>query len=116
MEEIEKSRVDIKFPYIQIEDVYLAYKEARKHKSKSRSLILFEENLLTNLYDLYRDLITGTYNIGKSICFIVTRPKLREVFAADFRDRIVHHILINRLTPLFDKLFIRNTFSCIKKQ
>lgn len=45
---------------------------------------------------------------------MVHRPKLREVFAADFRDRIIHHIIMQRLEPLFEKFFIEDTFNCRK--
>lgn len=45
----------------------------------------------------------GTYEIGRSIAFIVTKPKKREVFAADFRDRVVHHLVMLRLEPLFGR-------------
>ena len=45
----------------------------------------------------------GTYEIGRSIAFIVTKPKKREVFAVDFRDRVVHHLVMLRLEPLFGR-------------
>ena len=44
----------------------------------------------------------------------MTRPKIREVFAADFRDRIVHHLLIRRLEPLFESAFIDDSYNCRK--
>jgi hypothetical protein len=36
----------------------------------------------------------------------------REIFAADFRDRVVHHWLINKLNPLFEHLFIQDSYAC----
>lgn len=45
---------------------------------------------------------------------MVKRPKLREVFAADFRDRIIHHIIMMRLEPLFEQTFIDDTYNCRK--
>lgn len=58
------------------------------------------------------DINTGNYYPDKSIAFIVNRPVKREIFAADFRDRIVHHLIINKLNPLFEKDFIRDSFAC----
>lgn len=53
-----------------------------------------------------RDRINArTYTPGKSICFVVTRPRYREVFAASFEDRIVHHYIAQKLEPLFEQLF-----------
>jgi hypothetical protein len=62
-----------------------------------------------------RDRINNrTYQPGKSICFVVTRPRYREVFAATFEDRIVHHWIALRLEPLFEQVFSPRTFNCRK--
>ena len=55
-----------------------------------------------------------TYEIGKSDAFCVTRPKVREVFAARFRDRVVHHLVMLRLLPCFEAAFIQDTYNCRK--
>jgi len=44
----------------------------------------------------------------------VEEPSLREVFAATFRDRVVHHLLYNLLEPLFDPKFIHASYACRK--
>lgn len=54
----------------------------------------------------------GTYQIGRSIAFIVNKPVKREIFAAVFRDRIVHHLIINKLNHLFEKEFIHDSYGC----
>ena len=41
-----------------------------------------------------------------AVCFFVQRPKLREIFAADFRDRVVHHVLVGFLEDIWVPLFI----------
>ena len=46
-----------------------------------------------------------TYQPKRSICFVVSRPKYREVFAADFADRIIHHYIRLRLEPIIEKEF-----------
>lgn len=64
-----------------------------------------------------RDRINArTYQPGKSICFVVTRPRYREVFAASFEDRIVHHYIALRLEPLFELVFSPRTFNCRKEK
>lgn len=45
---------------------------------------------------------------------MVTKPKAREIFAADFRDRIVHHVLIDYLEPIWEPKFINQSYSCRK--
>jgi len=62
---------------------------------------------------LYRALQAGTYEIGRSLAFVVTYPKIREIWAADFRDRVVHHLIYNAISDRFHRRFIRDTYGCI---
>ena len=97
-----------------IEELYAAYKDCRRHKTTSYSCANFERNELVNLYTLWEELNNGTYQIGQSDAFCVTRPKIREIFAATFRDRIVHHFVIMKTLPLFEEYFITDTYNCRK--
>ncbi|MDO5438189.1 MAG: RNA-directed DNA polymerase [bacterium] len=97
-------------------DLYKAYWECRKKKRSSQSAIEFEYNLESNMLKLYEDLKSGNYQIGKSICFVVLKPKPREIWAASFRDRIVHHLVYNAIKDRFLSHFIQDTFSCIPKR
>ncbi|WP_110970826.1 RNA-directed DNA polymerase [Pseudomonas huaxiensis] len=90
-----------------------AYYDCRRSKRNSNSALAFEMGLERNLTDLHRDLVIGRYRPGRSICFVVTRPKAREVWAADFRDRIVHHLLYNRIGPQIESSFIADSCACI---
>lgn len=95
------------------EDLVVAYLDCRKNKRNTHTAVAFEQDLERNLASLYTDLVNGSYQPGPSICFIITRPKAREVWAADFRDRIVHHLLYNRIAPRFYASFIADTCACI---
>ncbi|MGY2258168.1 RNA-directed DNA polymerase [Pseudomonas sp. SDO55104_S430] len=90
-----------------------AYYDCRRTKRNSASALAFELNLERNLMELHDDLLAGTYRPGRSICFVVTRPKAREVWAAAFRDRVVHHLLYNRVAPRFYASFIADSCACI---
>lgn len=94
-------------------DLVQAYYDCRRSKRNSASALAFEANLERNLSQLHTDLIAGTYRPGRSICFVVTRPKPREVWAADFRDRIVHHLLYNRIGASIEATFIADSCACI---
>jgi len=78
-----------------------AYLDCRQHKRNSSSCQAFEAHLERNLCALNDELTSGTYRPGQSICFVITRPKHREVWAAEFRDRVVHHLLYNHIAPRF---------------
>ncbi|MDD5041473.1 MAG: reverse transcriptase/maturase family protein [Candidatus Peribacteraceae bacterium] len=47
-----------------------------------------------------------------STAFVVTKPKIREIFAAPFRDRIVHHLLYNHLVPVWEPKFVFDSYAC----
>ena len=95
-----------------VEEVFEAYYECRKTKRYSYGALSFEANYEENLVELYSELKNQTWKPGKSTCFIVNQPVKREVFAAPFKDRIVHHILIRRLNPYFEKYFINDSYAC----
>ena len=94
-------------------DLVQAYYDCRRSKRNSDSALAFEMNLERNLTELHDDLVSGYYRPGRSICFVVTRPKAREVWAADFRDRIVHHLLYNHIGAGIEATFIADTCACI---
>lgn len=91
-----------------------AYFDCRRTKRNSRSALAFEANLERNLVGLFDELAAGAYRPGPSICFVVTRPKPREIWAAQFRDRIVHHLLYNRIAARFENAFIADSCACIR--
>ena len=74
----------------------------------------FAENLEANLFRLEKNLCNRTYKPGRSIAFIVQKPKIREIFAADFADRVVHHLLYNYLAPIYERQFIHDSWACRK--
>ena len=99
-------------PLISLEDVFKAYYECRKNKRRTINALHFEVNFEQELIKLWQELNSGTYKIGRSIAFIVKKPVQREIFAADFRDRIVHHLVIGKINNLFEKEFIFDSYSC----
>lgn len=97
-------------------DLVQAYYDCRRSKRNSASALAFEMSLERNLTTLHSDLVNGQYRPGRSICFVVTRPKAREVWAADFRDRIVHHLLCNHIGPGIERSFIADSCACIRER
>lgn len=95
-----------------LEDLVIAYYDARRHKRKTQSQITFEMDLERNLHDLYIELRDRTYTPSSAICFVITDPKKREVFASSFRDRVVHHLYYNYIAYECDKRFIYDSYSC----
>lgn len=95
------------------EELTQAYYDCRRSKRNTNSARQFEQDMELNLLDLYEQLLAGTYRPGRSICFVITRPKHREVWAAQFRDRVVHHLLYNHVGAGIEATFIADSCACI---
>ncbi|WP_081963216.1 RNA-directed DNA polymerase [Pseudomonas sp. ML96] len=95
------------------EELVQAYYDCRRAKRNTNSAREFEQHMEANLLELYEQLQAGTYRPGRSICFVITRPKPREVWAAQFRDRIVHHLLYNHVGAGIEATFIADSCACI---
>ncbi len=95
-------------------DVVDAYRRCRLKKAFSFHQAQFESKLGQNLLDLHHEISTRTYKPTRSIYFVVERPKPREIFASHFRDRIVHHLIVRKLEPWWERRFIHSNFACRK--
>jgi RNA-directed DNA polymerase len=99
---------------ISLENLILAWKKARKGKTKRTYVIGFENNLFQNLMNLHHELKTQTYFPLPLTTFILRDPKTRKIAKSEFRDRVVHHAIVNILEPIFDKTFIYD--SCANRK
>ena len=99
---------------IDFETILEAYLDCRKRKRSTVGATEFELNYVQNLIELMNEVNSRQYRIGKSICFVVRYPRYREVFAGEFRDRIIHHYIAFRLEPLFEQIFCDRTYNCRK--
>ncbi len=104
--------LNIQVHYDLTEEMFQAYFDCRKNKRNTINALKFEKHFEKNVFRLCKEIESGTYLPGRSIAFIVNNPVMREVFAADFRDRVVHHWLINKLNPFFEKIFINDSYAC----
>ena len=103
-------------PLFSLESIYRAYRRCRRNKRNTVNALIFEKNLEENLVSLHEDLCSRRYIPGRSIVFLVEKPKMREIFAADFRDRVVHHILVGYLEPRWERRFIYDSYACRKEK
>lgn len=94
------------------EDLFQAYFDARKNKRNTFNQLAFEKYFEANIFALSNEIIEYKYQPKPSICFVVNNPVKREIFAADFSDRVVHHLMYNYISPIFEKTFINDSYSC----
>ncbi len=95
-----------------LENLCRQYVACRRNKRNTANALRFEARQELNLLALREALVSRTYEPARSVCFFVQRPKLREVFAADFRDRVVHHVLVSHLERTWEPVFIHDSYAC----
>ncbi len=91
--------------------VYRGYRQCRRRKRGTANAQRYEHRLLDHLVDTTRSLQDRSYAPSRSLCFVARQPKAREIHAADFRDRVVHHVLVPPLEALFEPVFIHDRYS-----
>ena len=94
--------------------IFEAYYDCVRAKRSSIGAMNYFSGMEEDLLSLADEINQRTYQPSTSTAFIITSPKRREVFAACFRDRVVHHYLMLRLEPLFERFFGERTFNCRK--
>jgi retron-type reverse transcriptase len=99
-----------------IKNLHHAYLKARREKSKKFYVIEFEENLENELKELQYELISKTYEPHSLKRFIIRDPKTRTIHSSFFRDRVIHHAIVNILEPIFEKIFIYDSYASRKNK
>ncbi|MDD9951838.1 MAG: reverse transcriptase domain-containing protein [Zetaproteobacteria bacterium] len=97
---------------IAIENLLSAWREFRVGKSKRKDVQQFERNLMDHILTLHGHLVNKTYSHGGYHSFIITDPKVRHIHKASVQDRLVHHAIVRKLYPFFDRTFIADSYSC----
>ncbi|MDN5365721.1 MAG: RNA-directed polymerase [Thermacetogenium sp.] len=96
------------------QNLYEAYLKARRGHRYQPEVLIFTNNLESELIQLQNELIWKTYKTGSYRRFYVNDPKTRLVAALPFRDRVLQHALCNIIEPLFERKFIYDSYACRK--
>ncbi len=83
---------------------------------RTHNALAFERRLEDNLCALREELESGNYRPGEFVAFLLEKPTRREIFAADFRDRVMHHVLAGHLEPRWERRFIHDSYACRKRK
>lgn len=94
------------------EQLYLAYRRARRCKRNSSAMANLAYDLESQLTKLRQELRDGSYKPSGYRSFSIVDPKPRKIYAAAFRDRIVHHSLVAAIEPIFDGTMISDNYAC----
>ena len=96
---------------ISFRNLYTAYKQAATSRHNSAAVAAFEFDLESNLLTLQQELQFKTYQPSAYTSFYIHDPKKRLISAAPFRDRVVHHALVNLIEPIFERKFIYDSYA-----
>lgn len=94
------------------ENLFSAWDAFKKGKQGKSDVQRFEWKLEENIFKLHRDLKDKVYKHGDYQGFYISDPKRRHIHKATVRDRILHHAVFTVLNPIFEPMFIPNSFSC----
>lgn len=94
------------------ENLFRAWKRFRADKGQKKDVRRFEWRLEQNIFTLHHELASKTYKHGPYTSFFITDPKQRHIHKAAVRDRMLHHAIVQVITPFFEQSFIYHSFSC----
>jgi len=89
-----------------------AYQRCRRRKRCRRPATRFDFEWESQLLTLQRELRDATYRPGPYRNFEIRDPKPRLISAAPFRDRVVHHAIIQVLEPIYERRFLHDSYAC----
>ena len=96
-------------------DLFEAFELCLKNKKRKNSTYdFYNSDLYKNLYKLLEEINNRAYQPMPSDCYGVLYPAPREIYAAQFRDRIVQHFYMMHIEPLLEKELVKNCCSCRK--
>lgn len=96
------------------DNLWRAYRKASLGKRNSLGYLEFRQNEAANIARLGERLAAGTYRPGEPRRFMVFEPKAREISALPFVDRVAQHALCNIIEPIFDQVFLPQSYASRK--
>ncbi len=100
----------------EIENLHLAFCKAARGKRTRLEVRSFQNNLHEELHAIRKGLVRGDIHFGDYRFFTVYEPKKREICAATFRERVIHHAIMNIVEPVFERYAIVDSYACRKKK
>lgn len=94
-----------------LQTLYAAWQHAKRRKKPSYNQLTFEADWLPRLLALSHQLQAGSWRPQRTLCFVASYPKTREIHAPDFNDRVVHHYLVPQLEALYEPAFIYDSYA-----
>lgn len=96
---------------ISLDNLFFAWREFKRGKSKKFDVQLFEFNLEDNIFELHERLKNRSWKPDAYVSFYIRDPKLRHIHKTSVRDRVLNQAVFRILYQIFDKTFIFDSYS-----
>lgn len=93
------------------DNLYLAYAKACRGKQQKQEVLDFHKNFDKNIQTLRKEILSGNVDVGCYHYFKIFDPKERTICAASFKERVLHHALLNVCHDYFDNSLIDTTYA-----
>ena len=98
---------------ITTENIFEAYRKARRGRGWQDTIKNFDKDLNGNLRDIQQSLIDKTFTTSEYRTRVIHEPKERTIYILPFApDRIVQHALMSIVAPIWDRMFIHDSYAC----
>lgn len=94
------------------DNLRLAYWKALRGKRHRADARAFGERLEENLQRMAERVRDGTFSLGVYHQFTIYDPKQRRITAPCFRERVLHHAIVNLCEPVFERWLIYDSYAC----
>ena len=96
------------------DNLRLAFWKAKRGKAGKPDVEAFRADLGRKLEDLRGELLAGDIRVGECHTFTIHDPKERLICAPSFRERVLHHAVVNVCEPVFERRQIHDSYACRK--
>lgn len=96
------------------ENIYNAYINARRKKRYRKKVLVFTQNLEANLVKIQEELKQEIVDYPKYKEFYIYEPKCRLILAQEFSEVIKQWAFYQVLSPIFNKMYINDSYACIE--
>lgn len=107
-----KRQANLLEPILALDNLILAFRKASHGKRHRPAVARFEFHLESELIALQDDIRQRRYRPGAFFAFRVHDPKPRDIHAAPFRDRVLHHAICQIIEPALERRAIFDSYAC----
>lgn len=94
------------------ENVLAAYEKTSRGKKSTRADLEFQQNFEVNINNLIKRMKDPNFKPCKTHTFVIKDPKPRVITALAYEDRIIQHAIFSVVNPIFDKVFLPQSYAC----